>query len=127
MNSAASFSRLALLTLALLGPSLPTLRAEDLATVRARMEQRIPQIDALKTQGVLGENNRGFLEVRAAAAEADSVASAENTDRATVYAAIASRTGSTAENVGRARARQIAAGSAPGVWLQRENGDWYKK
>jgi hypothetical protein len=127
MNSAALFSRIVLLTLALLGASLPTLRADDLAAVRARMEQRIPQIDALKTQGVLGENNRGFLEVRAAAAEADSVASAENTDRATVYAAIASRTGSTAENVGRTRARQIASGSAPGVWVQRENGEWYKK
>ena len=25
------------------------------------------------------------------------------------------------------RARQIAANSAPGVWLQRDSGEWYKK
>ena len=102
-------------------------RAEDLAAVRARMEQRLPQIDALKSSGALGENNRGFLDVRAAAPDADSVAAAENKDRTAVYAAIGSRTGAGAEAVGKARAKQIAANSAAGVWLQRESGEWYKK
>jgi hypothetical protein len=52
---------------------------------------------------------------------------AENRDRGIVYAAIAQQTGSTVDTVGRARAKQIAAASAPGVWVQRENGEWYKK
>ena len=120
------FLRLFLICTALFSSSLAT-RAEDLAAIRARMEQRISQIDELKTQGSLGENNRGFLEVRAASGEAESVASAENTDRTAVYAALAERTGASADAVGRARAKQIAANSAPGVWLQRENGEWYKK
>ncbi|HYD84252.1 MAG TPA: YdbL family protein, partial [Opitutus sp.] len=85
------------------------------------------QIDQLKSSGAVGENNRGFLEVRGGGGDASSVVRAENADRETVYAAIAKQTGSSAEQVGRARARQIAAGSAPGVWLQREDGNWYKK
>jgi uncharacterized protein YdbL (DUF1318 family) len=121
-----SFSRLLFLCLALIA-ALPALRAEDLATVRARMERRLPQIDTLKTSGAVGENNRGFLEVRAASGDAEAVTSAENADRTVVYAAIGSKTGASADAVGKARAKQIAANSAAGVWLQRENGEWYKK
>lgn len=104
-----------------------TAHAEDLGSIHARMDRRISQIDALKTQGALGENNRGFLEVRAATGDAAAVASAENADRTSVYAALAQRIGSSADAVGRARAKQIAAYSAPGVWLQRESGEWFKK
>ncbi len=103
------------------------LPAQDLGAVRSRMEQRIPQIDTLKKSGALGENNRGFLEVRSASADADAVANAENADRRAVYSALAARTGATAEAVGIARAKQIAANSASGVWIQRENGDWSQK
>jgi hypothetical protein len=101
-------------------------RAEDLNTVRARMEQRLAKIDALKSGGALGENNRGLLEARAAG-EATGVAAEENRDRETVYTELAKRTGASADSVGRARAKQIASNSAPGVWLQRENGEWYQK
>lgn len=101
--------------------------AQDLASVRARMEQRLPKIDALKAQGALGENNRGLLEVRENQAEASSVSSEENADRTVVYAAIARQTGSSPAAVGVARAKQIAANSARGVWLQQESGEWYKK
>lgn len=122
------FFRLLLLCVTLLGATATTtLRADDLGAIRARMEKRIPQIDALKTQGALGENNRALLEVRAPAPEAASVTSAENADRAAVYAALAAKTGATPADVAKARARQIATNSAPGVWLQRENGEWYKK
>ncbi|HYP18055.1 MAG TPA: DUF1318 domain-containing protein [Opitutus sp.] len=44
-----------------------------------------------------------------------------------MYAAIAKQTGSSADQVGRARALQIAGASAAGVWLQKEDGSWYKK
>lgn len=102
-------------------------RAEDLGAVRARMSQRLSQIDQLKASGALGENNRGLLEVRDAAGDAPNVAATENKDREFVYAELAKKTGSTPENVARARAKQIAQGSAPGVWLQDESGSWYKK
>lgn len=100
-------------------------QAQDLGAVRNRMEQRISRIDALKTQGVLGENNRGFLDVRSG--DDEGVAAAENADRATVYEAVARKTGATPEAVGKARAKKIAASSAKGVWLQSEDGRWSKK
>ena len=101
------------------------LHAEDLGAVRARMESRISKIDALKTAGVLGEDNRGFLAVRSG--NDGGVAAAENADRTVVYAALAQKTGASADAVGKARAKQLAANSAPGVWLQREDGGWYRK
>ena len=114
-------------SLATLSVLAVSLQAQDLGSVQARMRERLPKIDALKADGALGENNRGFLEVRENKGDASSVSSEENADRATVYAAIAKQTGSTPAAVGAARAKQIANNSARGVWLQRENGEWYRK
>ncbi len=116
--------RLSILALSLL-IAAPFAQAEDLGAVRARMEKRISTIDSLKTSGVLGENNRGFLEVRTG--DDQGVAGAENADRAVVYEALAQKTGVTAESVGRARAKKIEASSASGVWVQADNGEWLKK
>ncbi|MCC6415971.1 MAG: YdbL family protein [Opitutaceae bacterium] len=101
--------------------------AEDLGAIKARMNQRLAQLDQLKASGAIGENNQGYVEVRADGGDAAAVVAAENADRRVVYTAIASQAGASADQVGRARARQIAAGSAPGVWLQDESGRWYKK
>jgi len=51
----------------------------------------------------------------------------ENRDREAVYAFIARETGASAVSVGRARAKQIATNSRPGVWVQDESGAWLKK
>ncbi len=123
-----SLLRLFVLSVALvLGTATVTLRAEDLNAVKTRMAQRLPALDALKAKGDLGENNRGFVELRGGDAAAGDVMAAENKDRGEVYAALAKQTGGSAEQVGRARAKQLAAASAAGVWLQREDGSWYKK
>ena len=82
---------------------------------------------ALKTSGAIGENNRGLLEARGGGGNSAKVIADENSDRAMLYAEAAKRTGVSAEEAGKARARQIAANSAPGIWLQREDGSWYKK
>lgn len=116
-----------LLSLAVLSLVAVSVQAQDLGSVQARMRERLPQIDALKADGALGENNRGFLEVRENKGDASAVTRDENADRTTVYAAIARQTGSNPAAVGTARAKQIAANSARGVWLQRENGEWYRK
>lgn len=101
--------------------------AEDLGAVKARLAQRLGSLDQLKSSGAIGETNRGLVDLRAAGPAAGDLVAAENRDRGIVYAAIAQQTGSTVETVGRARAKQIAAASAPGVWVQRESGEWYKK
>lgn len=101
--------------------------AEDLGAVKSRMSQRLAKIDQLKEAGAIGENNRGLIELRGGDAAAGDVVAAENRDRQAVYAEIAKQAGASAEQVGRKRAQQIAAGSAPGVWVQKEDGTWYKK
>lgn len=121
-----SFARL-LLLLCSLGFALPALHAQDLNAIKARINQRLPNLDRLKSSGAVGENLRGFLEIRGGGSDAANVVAAENADREVVYSAIARQTGSSAETVGRARARQIAAGSAPGVWVQHEDGSWARK
>lgn len=104
-----------------------TALAESAADVRHRMEQRLAQLDALKASEVVGENNRGLVEIRQnGTAAASALVSAENRDRETIYAEIGKQTGASADAVGRARAKQIAANSR-GVWVQDEQGNWAKK
>ena len=109
------------------GPVVLGVQAEDLAAEKARMSQRLAQLDGLKSSGAIGETNRGMVMARTPSAEATKVADEENRDREAVYAAIAKRTGSSADQVGRARAKQIASSSAKGVWLQQDDGNWYQK
>ena len=118
---------LALVALFAVALPAPVLHAQDLGAVKARMAQRLSKLDELKAKGAVGENNRGFVEARASDPAAGAVISAENSDRETVYAALAKQTGTSADQVGRARAKQIASGSAAGVWVQKEDGAWHKK
>lgn len=119
--------RILFLCLALSTLAVPAVQAQSAGQLRQRMAQRLPQVDELKAGGAVGENNRGFLEVRGGAAGAESAVADENRDREAVYALIARETGSTADAVGRARAKQIAAASKPGVWVQDDAGAWKKK
>lgn len=99
--------------------------AED---IKARMQERLPNIVQMKTDGVIGENNKGFLEfVPGAAPKMQDVITDENKDRQTVYTAIAKQQGTTAELVGERRAIQIAEKASPGEWIQDGSGKWQKK
>lgn len=95
--------------------------------IQQRMMQRLPVIDQLKAQGIVGENNQGYLEFVGGQRVKPEVVKAENQDRRQVYNAIAQKQGSTPEVVGRHRAAQIAERSKPGVYLQDANGKWYRK
>ena len=101
--------------------------ADEASAAKSRMRERVPAIDKLKLSGVVGENNRGFLEVKNQAPNADDIVGAENDDRRTVFEDTAKRTGGSVVSVGKAFARQIAGASAKGVWVQAENGQWAKK
>jgi uncharacterized protein YdbL (DUF1318 family) len=101
--------------------------ASPVAEAKARMRERVPAVDLLKSNGAIGENNRGYLEIRQPAGDAAEIIAAENADRQVIFADTAASRGGSAEAVGRIFARQIAQASAPGVWLQRENGEWYRK
>jgi len=96
-------------------------------SIKQRMIDRLPVIKALKDQGVIGENNVGFLEFVGSQKEKEDVVAAENADRMLVYEAIAKKQGTTPEVVGKHRAAQIAGKALSGEWLQDANGKWYKK
>ncbi|MBN2808723.1 MAG: YdbL family protein [Deltaproteobacteria bacterium] len=116
-----TLSLIFLFTLILTGPSLAD-------SLKERMKNRLPQITALKAQGVIGENNRGFLESRGSTnAAAQNIMEADNQDRAAVYDAIARQQNTNAANVGRRRAAQIAEIAPAGTWLQNDQGQWYRK
>jgi len=120
------FRLLFLIAASLIGSTL--IGAESLGAVRARIDQRLASVDALKDRGVIGENNRGLVEARGAATAADQrIVSEENADRQTVYAAIAAQSKESADAVGRARAQKIAAAARPGQWIQDAGGTWKKK
>ena len=95
--------------------------------IRGRMIARLPEIKALKAKGLIGENNRGYLEFVGQQKEKQEVVAAENKDREMVYDAIAKQQGTTVELVGKHRAIQIATKAQPGEWLQDANGKWYQK
>ncbi|KPJ99049.1 MAG: hypothetical protein AMJ60_06265 [Desulfobacterales bacterium SG8_35] len=96
--------------------------------IKARMQERLPTIVQMKSEGIIGENNKGYLEfVPGAAKKNESAITAENNDRKAVYSAIAGQQKTTPELVGERRAIQIAEKAAPGEWLQDKSGKWYKK
>lgn len=98
--------------------------AED---IKARMQSRLPLIKELKAKGIVGENNKGYLEFVGNVRKEENVVNDENSDRREIYAAIAAQQGADVEVVGKRRAEQIAGKASSGEWLQDANGKWYKK
>jgi hypothetical protein len=95
--------------------------------IKTRMKKRLPVIKALKAEGIVGEDNQGYLQFVGGKKEKADVIAAENNDRKTVYAAIAKQQGTTAELVGKRRAMQIAKKANPGEWVQDASGKWIQK
>ncbi len=106
----------------------PAIGAEKLSAVRERMEKRLEAVNALKQKKVIGENNRGFLEVRGNVhGPEDQIVADENSDRRVVYAAIAAETGASVNDVGRQRAEQLLSLAKRGHWVQDHSGEWRHK
>ena len=95
--------------------------------VKSRMLERLPEIQSLKTDGVVGEDKNGFLKFRKDAGDKQGLVNAENADRGEIYKAIAAKQGVSVEVVGQRRALQIADRAKPGEWLQNSDGKWYQK
>ena len=101
--------------------------AAQAASIKERMAARIPEINSLKDKGIIGENNKGFLEYRSAEKPSQKVIAAENADRATTYKAIGQKRGLSPGMVGELRAKQIIENGKSGHWYQKPNGEWYRK
>ncbi len=101
-----------------------TVFADDIKT---RMKKRLPVLKELKAKGIVGDDNKGFVQFVGAKKEKADIIAAENKDRRTVYAAIAKQQGTTAELVGKRRALQIAKKAKSGEWVQDASGKWIQK
>lgn len=100
----------------LLAASQAACAVDTRTEVKARMEQRLPQVNELKARAVVGENDKGLLAISGKATATDkALVAAENNDRRIVYAAIAAKTGSTPEAVAARRARKIAESASAGA------------
>ncbi|MGB3224492.1 MAG: YdbL family protein [Desulforhopalus sp.] len=97
------------------------------ASIKEQMAARIPAINALKDQGSIGENNKGFLEYRTGGTPQQALVEDENADRAVVYSAIGKSQGAPPALVGERRAKMIVENGQAGHWYQKPDGSWYKK
>ncbi|OGV38650.1 MAG: hypothetical protein A2020_03760 [Lentisphaerae bacterium GWF2_45_14] len=101
--------------------------ADSSSEIKARMDKRLSQIKVLKVKGVVGENNKGFLEFVGGSKDGADIVEAENSDRAKIYAAIAKKQATSAELVGKHRAAKLATLAVRGEWIQDSSGKWMKK
>ncbi len=90
---------------------------------------RFDQLRVLKSSGVVGENNHGYLEALKQEGSAGDIVAAENRDRKVIYQAIAEQNGlenaiSTIESVFAQVQRDKAD---PGDQIQTEDGRWVAK
>ena len=119
-----TFSVVVISFLVVLFTTVASSSAED---TKSRMKKRLPIIIELKAKGIVGEDNRGYLQFVGTKREKEDVVTAENNDRKSVYSAIAKKQGATVDFVGKRRARQITEKAKKGEFLQDESGKWYKK
>jgi uncharacterized protein YdbL (DUF1318 family) len=95
--------------------------------IKSRMRSRLPELVTLKANGIIGENNQGYLTVLKTPTDKAPLITAENEDRRTIYSAIAKKQSTTAALVGQRRALQIAEKAAPGTMIQGRDGNWRPK
>lgn len=97
---------------------------------------RLPDIERYKAGGVIGENNRGRVEILkpfrdpAKLERLERVVEGENADRERLYLALAAGSGggdAEVEKVRVAYARLLRDSARPGEWIQRPDGKWRKK
>ena len=113
----------------------PQTAATDNGTEKGRLiasfRERRAALKNLKSQGVLGENNRGLLELRIPATEATAEAAllltAENAARTRMYEIIAQEQNTTADFVATRCAARVAERAPAGFWYQTAQGEWLKK
>ena len=95
--------------------------------IKERMIQRLPAIADLKTKGIIGEDNRGYLGFVSSTRAQEDVIAAENADRKTVYEAFAKQQNTTLDVVENVQASRKAEKAQPGEFFQKPDGSWVKK
>jgi uncharacterized protein YdbL (DUF1318 family) len=95
--------------------------------VKDRMLQRLPAIADLKTKGIIGENNRGYLGYVTGNRVMEDVIAAENADRKIVYEIFAKQQNTSLDVVETVQGARKAEKANPGEFYQNREGQWVKK
>ncbi len=97
------------------------------AGIKERMKERLPAIAALKSQGIIGENNRGYLGYVTGKRAQEDLIAAENKDRNAIYNYIAKQQKTTVNIVEVNQAKRKAQKAKPGEFFQNPDGTWQRK
>ena len=108
--------------------SLKEITPEVNAALEAR-RGRYDDLAALKAKGMVGENNRGYLQALVSDPEVESLVGAENKDRQVVYKTIADQNGLAGElgTIEEVFAQVQRDKAKPGEEIQDTNGQWMTK
>jgi uncharacterized protein YdbL (DUF1318 family) len=102
--------------------------AQNAAEVKQRMVDRLPTIIEMKTNLLIGENNKAYLSVLKDVSPAQAaIVKDENADRLFVYTHLAQQTGASLDLVLAKRAAQLREQAASGTMIQTESGSWIQK
>ena len=97
-------------------------------TLRGRFQARHPQIQKLKSEGVIGETVKGLVDfVKDKTADAEAIVKEENGDREALYKLLAAKENTTPEKVAERNAKRNFEKAKPGEYLQESDGKWRKK
>jgi len=95
--------------------------------IKERMIHRLPAIADLKTKGIIGENNSGYLGFVTSVRAMEDVISAENNDRKSVYEYFAKQQNTSLSVVEKIQAARKMEKANPGEYFQNPDGSWVKK
>ncbi|MBI4309096.1 MAG: DUF1318 domain-containing protein [Candidatus Omnitrophica bacterium] len=91
-----------------------------------RRKDRRPELVALEEKGIIGENNSGLVEVRAAQPGAQALVEEENNDRMVIYKAVAEKNGTSVDEVQHLYAKRLQTDAPAGTPVQ-QGSDWIIK
>lgn len=90
---------------------------------------RFEAIKEFKKKGIIGENNRGYVELKGSDSEARNLVENENRDRKVIYRTIAEQNGlqDALETIEKVFAQVQRDKADPGEKIQTEDGNWTTK
>ncbi|MES2310029.1 MAG: DUF1318 domain-containing protein [Verrucomicrobiota bacterium] len=116
----------------------PAKTANETSLVASRRFARMGEIQDLKNAAFIGENNKGYLEIRQKPegkipsgepydVYAQRLVREENNDRRSIYLLAAEKEGVPMEVVEQENSKRWHESAFPKEWLQKEDGTWFQK
>lgn len=128
---------LILFTLGVIGSRVAFAAQYDIKEMTPQVQQaiqgrqaRFQQLQTLKAQGLIGEDNQGFVAVLKSGGDTDAVVSAENKDRSAIYQTIVQQNNLGADGLGKVKsvfAEVQSEKARSGDFIQTSAGQWIQK